>query len=412
MGQTAPSGGRRWSAASAALAVAVGGSVLSGCSGSVAAATTTLRGALAASIVRADGSVVPGRDGAALHDGDVVRTGAGGRAELVTRGRIAYVGSDAAVAVIDGARQQLRHGAMVVDAEHGPGLRLSVASLNVSVPAGAATRAERMVTVRVGALDGTAHVRNSAGRALDVTALHQILVAGDALPDATTPLQLTDDDGEAHAVPALVRDDETLNSLAAGIDATGRSTATTVHAALVADHWSTALVAPPGAGRAERLLPAIIAAAGPASQRVQRYDDVRALRAEGGSWGVIVRLVGVRSASVLATFAAFERTQPPGRVGTVAAVLAGAGPGAPTAAPSRGAGGGGSGAGGGGGSGPGGHSPSPSPSPGSSVVGGVQKTVQQVLALVPVPTPTRTAIPLPRVSQARVSLLPTPTPAP
>ena len=122
-----------------------------------------------------------------------------------------------------------------------------MAGLAVAIPAGSAIRAERSVTVRVAALAGRADVTSAAGRTLTIDSLHQAMVGGDALPDNTTPLQLTDDDGEAHAVPDLVRDDETLNGLASGIDSTGPATAR-----VVASSWHGPLSAPPGLGRAER----------------------------------------------------------------------------------------------------------------------------------------------------------------
>src|SRR4051794_16894083 len=111
MGQSAHPGRRRGGRCALFAAVALaGGPFLAGCSTSVAAATTTLRGALAATVIHSDGSTIPGIDGLRLRPGDVVRTAAGGRAELVTRSRIVYVASQAAVQVVDGEHQQLRTG--------------------------------------------------------------------------------------------------------------------------------------------------------------------------------------------------------------------------------------------------------------------------------------------------------------
>src|SRR4051794_22831858 len=253
MGQTVHPGRRTgWTAAATALATMGGGLLLSGCSSSVAEAATTLHQPVGVSVVHSDGSVTPGVEGLRVQRGDVVRTSADGRTELLTRDRVVYVGSQAGVQVVDGARQVLRSGAVVVDAQHGPGLDMSAAGLTVSTPAGSAVRAERLVTVRVGTLAGTARVASSAGRRVTVPALRQTMVGGDALPDSTTPLRLTDDDGEAHAVPDLVRDDHTLVGLARGIDATGNATTRAVDAA-----WHHGpLTAPPGVGRSERLLPA------------------------------------------------------------------------------------------------------------------------------------------------------------
>src|SRR2546423_779511 len=85
-----------------------------------------------------------------------------------------------------------------------------------AVPAGSATRAERAVTLRIGSLVGAAEVASDTGSQLRLTALNQIVVGGDALPESATPLRLTDDYGEAHAAPELVRDDKQLVDLAAG----------------------------------------------------------------------------------------------------------------------------------------------------------------------------------------------------
>src|SRR5436190_6554642 len=153
----------------AMVAVALGAAAtLTGCSSSLAAATTTLSGVLDASVVHQDGTAIPAVDGLRLRAGDLVRTGLAGRAELVTRSRAVYVGSDASVEVVDGAHQELRHGAVVVDAQEGPGLALQVAGLAVAVAEGAATRAERSVTVRVGALAAATHIVSATGRSLTV----------------------------------------------------------------------------------------------------------------------------------------------------------------------------------------------------------------------------------------------------
>ena len=383
--------------------------LLSGCSTSVSAASTTVDGVLSATIVHTDGTTRPAIDGLRLHPGDVVETGPGGRAELLTQDRIVYVGSQAAVQVVDGDHQVLRTGAIVADAQRGPELHAQVAGLSVSIPAGSAVRAERSVTVRIATLAGKADLTSAAGRTLTVDALHQAMVGGDALPDITAPLRLTDDDGEAHAVPDLVRDDETLNGLAAGIDSTGPSTAR-----VVAASWHGPLSAPPGVGRSERLMPAVIAASGPTAGVQQRYDDAVGYRSAGGSWGVVAHLLGLKASSVVATLAAFERTQPQGHIGSVAAVLASAvGGGLNNHGGGSNNGGNGRGGNGSGGNGTG-ATPSPTPAPGT--VGQVLNTVNQVLSQLPLPTPspTRTAtpvlplpLPLPSVS---LPALPKPLP--
>ena len=368
--------------------------LLTGCGSSLASATTTLAGVKDAQVVHADGTVIAAVDGLRLRAGDVVRTASAGRAELHTRGRVVYEASDAAVQVLDGARSDLRHGAVVVDTQHGPGLSLTVAGLRVNAHSGGALRAERSVTVRLASLAGHADVTSSTGRHLDVGALTQAVVGGDALPDSTasTPLRLTDDDGEARSVPPLVRDDLALNSLAAGIDNTGDHTARVVSAA-----WHNGLESlPSGVARSEQLLPVVIAAASGGDTK-SHYDRAVALRQAGASWGVVAHRLGTTSAAVLAALQAFEKGAANGQVGTVPAALrylAAVGVGSANGTGGNGNGGGHGSPNGGGTSG----SPRPSPSPTSTDP--VNGTIDKVLKLLPTPVPTPT------------SLLPVKVPAP
>ena len=416
MGQTARSGHAPAGIAARVMligAVGAASTVLVGCGGSLASTPTTLQDAYAVQVVHADGSVVTGVSGLRLHGGDVVRTAPGGRAELRTRSRTVYVESDAAVAIVNGARQDLRHGAVVVDADSGPGLALQVGDLAVSAPHGTAVRAERALTVRIGTLVGSAHLTTSTGRAMSVPALAQVMVAGVALPDSATPLHLTDDNGEAHAAPSLVRDDLALDSLAAGIDATGSSTASTVAAA-----WQGGVdAAPAGIARSESVLPIVIAAAGHAKDAQARYQQAVSLRSGGGSWGVVAHRLGTDSAAVLVALDAFEHRASTGQVGTVPAALAyiaavgrsgdtsllASGP-----AQSGGLGHRGSGSA---------PSPKPSASPSSptdTVVGTVTDTIDKVLKVLPTPTaaPAPSTSPTPVVPLPTVSLPALPTPVP
>lgn len=379
--------------------------VVTGCGTPLSAATTTLDGVIDVTVVHPDGAVVAGVNGLRLHRGDVVRTGPSGRAELRTRGRVVYEGSDAAVRMIDGASAELRHGAVVVDAQHGPGLALSVAGLRVGTSSGTALRAERSVTVRIAALAGDASVDSSTGRHLDVASLSQVIVGGDALPDSTadSPLRLTDDDGEAHTVPALVRDDLALDTLASGIDNTGSSTVRVVTAA-----WHSGLdPLPAGVADSEQVLPVVIAAAS-GGDTAAHYSTAVQLRRDGASWGVVAHRLHTTSAAVLAALQAFEKGAATGQVGTIPAALAFLSGGGPTGPTHHG----------GGGSGPGGTSstpgahPSPSPSGSPDVVGG---TIDRVLKLLPTPLPTSTSIlplPVPSLPSLPVGSLVTPAPAP
>lgn len=389
-------------AAAGVLVTAVG---LTGCGESVASSTTTLTGLVpgaTVTVVHASGQEISGVDGLRLHRGDVVRTGPGARAILVTRSRRVYEGANAAVQILDGARQSLRQGSVVVDAVHGPGLSLSVAALTVSTPAGAATRAERAVTLRIGSLVGSAEVASDTGRQLRLTALNQVVVGGDALPDTPSPLRLTDDYGEAHAAPSLVGDDRALTGFATGIDATGSGTAKIVTA-----NWRRPVERPPaGLKTSEQLLPIVIAAAGHPNDAMARYRQALDWRKAGGSWGVVAHLLDTNSVAVLAALDRLERYLATGRVGTVPTAIA-----LLTGDGSGGGGGGGHGGGGGGGT----PSVSPSPSPSDTSIGGtVADTIDKVLKLLPTSTPTPVvSAPLPTPSLPSVPLaIPSPTPAP
>jgi hypothetical protein len=354
--------------------------VVTGCGSPLSAATTTLGGVVDARVVHSDGAVVAAVDGLRLRRGDVVRTGAAGRAELRTRGRVVYEASDAAVQVLDGARADLRHGAVVIDAQHGPRLSLSVAGLRVAAPAGSALRAERSVTVRIAALAGDADVDSGTGRHLDVGALTQAVVGGDALPDSTagSPLRLTDDDGEARSVPLLVRDDLALDALATGIDSTGNSTVRVVTAAW---HFGLAPL-PTGVADSEQVLPVVIAAAA-GGDTAAHYGDAVQLRQNGASWGVVAHRLHTTSSAVLTALSAFEKGVAAGQVGSVPAALAFLAGGASSAGQGSGSGGRHPGTSGGARSPT--AQPSPSPSGSPDVVGG---TIDQVLKLLPTPLPT------------------------
>lgn len=368
----------------------------------IARAATTLGPVRDAHLTAADGVSLPARAGQRVPNGAVVTTGPHGNAELVTRGRIVMLSGSAAEQVLDGAHQQLRTGTAVVDAQQGAGLSLDVAGDSVSVPSGSAVEADRAVTVRVGTLAGPATVTSASGRALSLPALSQTILDGDALAATATPLHLADSPDEARAVPALVSDDLALRTLSSGIDATGRSTMTTVEAS-----WDGSLApAPAGASLGDTVLPVVIAdataAAGGTAQ--DRYDHVVAWRAAGGSWGVVVHLLSGRAADVVSVLSNLQQAGPVGQVGTVSAQAIGAAPtvplpgpthrptGTPTSPPppSHHPGGGTS-------------TPTPTPTPSSGVVGGLVNTVggvlKSVLGLLPKQSPgpsTSTTKPAPK----------------
>jgi hypothetical protein len=385
----------------ASLLVAVAGITvaLTRGEGPVAKAPTTVAAVRHAVMVSAAGVAVPVRRGERVPNGDVVRTARNGSVQLTTRGRTVYVGPAAALAVIDGAHQQLRTGSAVVDAQHGSGLQIDVAGDKLAVPDGSAVEATRSVSVVVGSLAGSSAITNSSARRLTIPRLTQAAINGDALPAATTPLHLTAAlmPTLAQVVPTLVDDDQALKTLASGIDQSGASTAQVIESA-----WHGTPTSTPGPmPQSDRVLPIVIAsAARTGGGSVQsRYDRVVDWRRAGGSWGVVVELLSSHASAVEATLASLERGQPAGHLGTLAVQaltrtqLPGAGnqpggndspnPGSSTGptpnGPSPTTGPTGSG---------GSPSPSPSPDTVNKVVNTVNGVVTQVTGLLPKKPPT------------------------
>jgi hypothetical protein len=388
----------------ASLLVAAAGTVVVLTRGAapLAQAPTAVAAAHDATVITADGRSTPARAGQRVPDGAVVRTGRSGSAELVTRRRAVYLEHSGAVAVINGGSQQLRTGDAVVDALNGPPLHLDLAGDDLSVPSGSATEAQRSVSVQVGSLAGPAEITSATGQRLAIPSLAQAVIAGDALPAATTPLHLNDDAAETAAVPALVSDDVTLNDFARGINSSGGAA---VH--VIETGWSGATSAMPhGVTSSERVLPMVIADAtsGAGGTRQARYDRVVWWRRAGGSWGVVVALLKSDASAVEATFDTLQRHQPAGQIGTVsiqalshAAIRTGqaatkriTGSRVSITTPSAPPGGSGGGHHGG--------NPTPTPTPTTGpvtkVVGTVQGVVGTVLGLLPV-TPPPTPLPIP-----------------
>jgi hypothetical protein len=360
----------------------------------VAKAATTLSAADHARLVSPAGHTSPAHAGQQVPNGDVVRTGRNGSATLLTRGRAVYVASSAAVAVVNGARQQLRTGSVVIDATGGPGLNVEVAGDVLTVPDHCALTATRSVSTVVGSLAGTPTIANSSARHLEVPALAQAVFAGDAVPTVTSPLHLPADQRlrvmVARAAPALIDDDNRLDVLAHGIDTTGVASAGAIQAA-----WSAPTLTQPGvASLSERVLPIVLADATTGGSAESRYSHAVNWRTAGGSWGVVVERLGQHAAAVEKELQKLT-PQRGGQIGQVT-VQAATAPGL---------------AGGPRGGNPGGHSnpgpapspapthtapsrptprPAPSKSPVGHVVKTVTKTVHKVVGLLPkhvLPTP-------------------------
>ncbi|HVW80045.1 MAG TPA: hypothetical protein VHB69_03780 [Mycobacteriales bacterium] len=311
------------------VAVVAAGVVVAVTRGSspVASAATILRDPRGATVRTASGATHAATDGEVITDGEVVMTGAKGVADLDTRGRDVLLSGGAAVEVVNGERQTLKTGTAIVDARTGPGLLLDVTGDTVSVPGGSATEAARGVSVRVGSLVGPASITSTTGRHLAVPRLYQATFSGDALPSAVAPLHLTDSDDETRVIPHVVADDLSLQSLARGIDTTGRSTAHVIEAS-----WTGVQQPVPDAhSPSERVLPVLIADATRGGAPQQRYDDAVNWRAQGGSWGVVLHLLNGTAATVETTLASLQKaSQPAGQVGTVITVGAPGVTGTPT----------------------------------------------------------------------------------
>lgn len=300
-GQTGRRSGGR---GSAVTAVAAAGSLLLAaglvsCGRDAAGADTVLRDARSVSLVLADGSARPAHDGMTVPRGATVTTAADGSASLVTAGRTVLLGRQTAVTVLDGAREQLRQGLVMVDARRAPALRLEAGAATVSTPRGGLTRIERGALLRVGSFRGTAAVRAAGRRAhADVRELYQVQVPYGGLPGRVTALALTRDAWERRYALNLVTADIDLSDLAAGLDrdpASGSAVARVVPAS-----FSTA--APPLAGESqgEQALAFVLARVARRDRPELAYPQVRQWRQGGGSWGVVAALAGADVAAVSA----------------------------------------------------------------------------------------------------------------
>jgi hypothetical protein len=257
--------------------------------GTASAATVLLRGAGVA-------VELPGGERAPLAEGDEVPRGAvvtAGRsgAVLRTRDRDTWLSGGAVLQVLDGARQGLREGFVMVDARRGPGLELTTSAAVVTAPRGSVARVERGALLRVGSYTGDAvRVRAVERRArVDVDAAYQVQVADGGLPGRTTPLVLTPGDAYERALAAdLVMTDEALTDLGRRLD-TGRPER--VVRAAVATDLPTVEAPVEGAPASERALAYLLARAVDGSLP-ERFAQVSGLRSDGGSWGVVAALVG------------------------------------------------------------------------------------------------------------------------
>jgi hypothetical protein len=364
---------------------------LSACSPGVAQAHTVLRAARAATVELANGASRPATVGMTVPKGATVRTAPGGSASLVAAGRTVLLGALTAVTVVDGEREQLRQGLVMIDARRAPGLSLDAGAATVQTPRDGLARVERGILLRAASFRQTLTVR-AAGRrvAAPVPQLFQVQVPDGGVPGRVTALALTRDAWERRYALDLVTADDDLTALGEGLDRDPSSSAAVLH--VLPSSYSGPSVA--GGPPSEAALAFVVAKAARRSSD-KLYSDVRDWRDQGGSWGVVAALAG---ADIARVSAALDSILNPGTAPALAAGNSGQ--------LSTGPGGGGFSSGPSAGGSPqpragssGRPSRRPSPTPSSDPV---QDVVTTVTGLVPTPSPTPPAVrPLP---------LPTPSP--
>lgn len=297
-GRTSGQVGTAWVAAvsvllAAVLLSAVGVAALRS---DTASADTRLERGADAVVVLPDGTRRAGVQGETLPPGTTVLAGRSG-AVLETREREVWLGADTSVTVLDGARQELERGFVMVNADDAPGLSVRTAAATVSADDDSLVRIDVGPLTRVGVLRGAAaQVRPTDRRATTVVPTYfQVQLRTGGLPGAASPFVLTpDDDYEMELAADLVRADADLTALARRLDAddaAGRLVQTALRRDVPADAVADGLLVP-GAPLSERTLGYLMAAAAPADAPVGvRYASVRALRTDGGSWGVVAAIV-------------------------------------------------------------------------------------------------------------------------
>ncbi len=250
-------------------------------------ATTVSAGAL---VVTASGRHVA-KDGETVPRGAEVRTADG--ATLVTGGREVALAPGTAVTVLDGVRQRVTEGSVLVTTPvDGPRLTLSSPAATLRVPGRrAAVRLDLGSQLRATSYEGTA-VLSVPGRKVTRTVgrLHALQVAQGSAPGAAAPLHLRDGDPwERSVLPAVVANDLDLQGLVRDFARPGSPVAATLPAAeRPVDSRDADVVT------AERTLAYALAS----GRTDATYREALALRQAGGSWGVVAALVEAESSNV------------------------------------------------------------------------------------------------------------------
>jgi hypothetical protein len=257
-----------------------------------ASADTVLGRGADAVLVLADGTTRAAVEGETVPRGATVQAGRTG-AELVTRERVVHLGGETDVTVLDGARQELHRGFVMVEAADAPGLDVRTAAATVSAPDDALVRIDIGPLTRIGVLRGDPARVRPASRSVTtlVDTYFQVQVPAGGLPSAATPYVLTEDDEyEMRLAGDLVRADADLTALASRLDAQGVA-GSVVLSALRRDVPDLPALAA-GAPGSEAALGYLIATAVPGERElVEDYARVRDLRDDGGSWGIVAAIV-------------------------------------------------------------------------------------------------------------------------
>lgn len=249
-----------------------------------------------ATLVLGDGTRRPAVEGEPVLSGTTVLAGRAG-AVLATAEREVHLYPSTVVTVVDGVRQVLRSGSVLVDASDAAGLGLDTPGAAVTTREGSLVRVDGGPLTRVGVLrteratEPGASVR-ALGRAAptDVAQYYQVQVATGGLPGATSPLLLSGDDYELSLARDLVLSDRMLNQIRRTL-VTNTVEGGVVLAALNSSVPDVALVAA-AAPDTERALGYLIATATSGGSEADRFVRVRGLRSAGGSWGVVAAIVG------------------------------------------------------------------------------------------------------------------------
>ena len=260
--------------------------------------TVLLRGA-DATLTLTDGSRRPAVEGEQVPNGASVLAGRSG-AVLSTVDREVHLYPAASVTVLDGVRQVLAAGSVIVDASDAPGLDLDTPAAVVSARDGSLVRVDSGPLTRVGVLrtedddEPGADVRATGRRAAtEVAEYYQVQVARGGLPGGTSPLLLTGDDYELALARDLVLSDRMLNQIGRTLVSTGTE-GSVVLAALRTAVPDVNLAATSDTERALGYLiatsPRAVSSAG--GSEAELVGRVRELRSAGGSWGVVAAIVG------------------------------------------------------------------------------------------------------------------------